>query len=107
MPALVIVEGISGMNFYHLADPAGNGTRSLCGVATMPTSLPRGTWGLVGHLGERYCSRCEVEAVRRQPAAPAGGYVPLYPSPCCGRESTLQGQGRTARCSQCGKEWKP
>ncbi len=66
---LVIVEGISGTFYYHLS-LAGYEGKSLCGVRTMATQLPLDAWGKVTHLAERYCSRCEVEQVRRQAAKP-------------------------------------
>jgi hypothetical protein len=62
---LVIVEGISSTFYYHLGlatDP----TRSLCGMRTMATMLPLECWAKTGHLNERWCSRCEVDQVRRQ-----------------------------------------
>jgi hypothetical protein len=65
MPILAITEGVSGTHYYHLSE-LDNLFRGLCGAPTMATSLPADTWGIVGHLHERYCSRCEVQAVARQ-----------------------------------------
>lgn len=42
-----------------------------------------------------------IDGLKGRPAAAT------YPSPCCGQESILQGSGRTARCSQCGQDWRP
>lgn len=64
---LVIVEGVSSTFYYHLG-LARDTTRSLCGVRTMPTMLPLAVWRMTSHLNERWCSRCEVDQVRRQPA---------------------------------------
>jgi hypothetical protein len=53
---LSICEGISGTWFYHLSEDAGK--TALCGARVMPTQIPLRTWGMVGHLHERYCSQC-------------------------------------------------
>lgn len=65
---LMITEGVSGTWFYHLSLRADISV-ALCGARTMATQLPLGTWGHTGHLGERWCSRCEVASVGRQPGA--------------------------------------
>jgi hypothetical protein len=65
---VVIAEGVSGTFYYHLA-AAENTAQALCGAQTMPTLLDLDAWGKTGHLNERWCKRCEVEQVQRQPAA--------------------------------------
>ncbi len=49
-------EGIAGHWYYHLSTD--DGKAALCGAATMASNAPEDTWGFVGHLHERYCSKC-------------------------------------------------
>ena len=58
-PNLVITEGIRGTHFYHLSDPS-TPSVGLCGMKTMPTSIPLSAWGYRSHLRERYCPLCTV-----------------------------------------------
>ena len=56
-----------------------------------------------GPIGTR-CTDCGTADYTRTPAP-----SPLYPSPCCGAESTIRHAGATSnlmRCNQCGKEWR-
>lgn len=50
-----LVEGIHGTWHYHLSD---DGKTALCGAQVMISEAPESTWGYVGHLHERYCSKC-------------------------------------------------
>ena len=52
-----IVEGISGHWYYHFAFK-GKSHRGLCNATTMHCNLPLSFWGTVGHLNEKYCSKC-------------------------------------------------
>ncbi|WP_063023680.1 hypothetical protein [Nocardia niwae] len=52
-----LVEGRSGMWFYHLSDHP-DCLVALCGAATMTTSAGIDSWGVVTHVGERYCAEC-------------------------------------------------
>lgn len=56
--ALHITEGVAGTWFYHLSQ-AGTNARALCGAQTMHTAVPLASWGVKGHLNERYCAACE------------------------------------------------
>ena len=58
--ALHITEGIGGSWYYHLSVPGTNAT-ALCGAKTMSTALPLSSWGVQGHLSERYCSHCQTQ----------------------------------------------
>lgn len=58
-PPIMIVEGISGTFYYHLAKRE-TPQRALCGKETMATSIPLESWGSRGHLLERYCKECEA-----------------------------------------------
>ncbi len=57
MPPFIMSEGISGMFYYHISDGE-TPQMSLCGKQTMATRIPLRCYGLVTHLGERYCSTC-------------------------------------------------
>jgi hypothetical protein len=57
MSDIIIREGVRGTWFYHLGRT--HDYLSLCGEPSMFTSLPRSTWGHVGHLNERYCRKCK------------------------------------------------
>jgi hypothetical protein len=57
VPALHITEGVSGTWFYHLSPMTTNAT-ALCGARTMNTSMPLQSWGVRGHLNERWCADC-------------------------------------------------
>lgn len=56
----MITEEASGHWYYHISF-ADMFTKPICGekVITMWTNLPFNTWGLVTHIGERYCKECE------------------------------------------------
>lgn len=60
---LQIVEGVSGVWFYHLMKPGfrnASGLReTLCGkTSVMDTPQPLSNWGYRGHLHEGYCADC-------------------------------------------------
>jgi hypothetical protein len=60
-----IVEHISGVWSYHMRDaaqPAALSQPSACGKPVMTTHAPLSTWGLVGHLREKYCPTCAARA---------------------------------------------
>lgn len=58
-----ITEGVSGTWYYHLSDVSTNAT-ALCGAKTMYTAIPMKSWGVRGHLNERWCAKCaELGAV--------------------------------------------
>lgn len=51
-----IVEGVSGVWFYHLSE---DGKNTLCGNKHfMPTCLSIATWGMKTHVNEKYCKEC-------------------------------------------------
>jgi len=52
-----ITEGVSGTWFYHLSDVSTNAS-GLCGAKTMNTAIPLKSWGVRGHLNERWCATC-------------------------------------------------
>ena len=55
---LTIWEGVAGYFYYHLS--TGGRKDILCGNTEVMTSgLPLDTWGMVTHLGEKYCKECE------------------------------------------------
>ena len=56
----MIVEGVEGYYYYHIAIKDMY-TRPLCDdkKMTMYTAIPLGTWGMVTHIGERYCEKCK------------------------------------------------
>jgi len=56
-----VCEGIGGVWFYHLADSLVYNTKAICGADAMSTAVPVEAWGFVGHLRERYCTKCEVD----------------------------------------------
>jgi len=56
MADLEVAEGVSGTWYYHLRKS--DQYVALCGAKVMPTKIPLKTWGQVGHLRERYCSKC-------------------------------------------------
>ena len=63
--SVIVTEGVEGYWHYHLSKPE-TFTRSLCGKQVMKTELPLSSWGIVGHLKERYCKDCELlKAVMR------------------------------------------
>lgn len=51
-----IGEGIHGTFSYHLHVEGTH--QGLCGTQIMRTSVPLESWGVVTHLGERYCEKC-------------------------------------------------
>jgi hypothetical protein len=57
VPALHVTEGVSGTWFYHLSHTVTNAT-ALCGARTMNTGIPMKSWGVRGHLNERWCATC-------------------------------------------------
>ncbi len=59
---MIISEGVMGYFYYHIS-PNNTLTKSLCGKTVMPTQIPVNTWGIVGHLNERYCKECEKLAL--------------------------------------------
>lgn len=65
MSELKVAEGISGMWFYHLSKHD-HCLKALCGAKTMPTGVPKSSWGFRGHLNERYCKECERLAGQEQ-----------------------------------------
>ena len=56
-----IVEGVSGLHHYHVAEDGTNAT-ALCGARTMSTSIKLEDWGVPfgDHFPKRptWCSRC-------------------------------------------------
>lgn len=57
---LKIVEGVESIWFYHLSRTGKPAKPALCGNArVMQTELPLESWGLRGHLNEKYCPECE------------------------------------------------
>lgn len=56
---LHVTEGVSGTWFYHLS-AAGTNAKGLCGERTMHTAIPLSSWGMKGHLNERYCAECQL-----------------------------------------------
>lgn len=54
---LHITEGVGGVYSYHLSD-VGTNARSLCGAQTMNTQLRMASWGVRGHLNEKWCTKC-------------------------------------------------
>ena len=64
VPDFHIVEGVSGVYFYHLA--RGTALRPLCDpkYLVMRTSIPLSGWGVRSHLQEKYCTQCESLARR-------------------------------------------
>ena len=63
---LHITEGVGGVYSYHLSE-AGTNARSLCGAQTMNTQIPVSSWGVRGHLSEKWCAKCAslgAEALR-------------------------------------------
>lgn len=74
---LVLVEGVSGTWFYHLAE-AGAPRPALCGErGVMPTAAPLSLWGYRGHLRERYCAECAAVAKQRGVVLPRSDRRPL------------------------------
>lgn len=57
VPAYHVTEGMSCTSFYHLSHPMTNAT-ALCGAKTMNTGISLKSWGVRGHLNERWCSAC-------------------------------------------------
>lgn len=60
---ITVHENVSGNYFYHIAvDDV-----PLCGrSSTMRRELRLESWGMVSHIGERYCKECERLAVERR-----------------------------------------
>lgn len=60
---LGIVEGVESVWRYHLGTVEktkfGYKCNALCGRNVMQTSIPLKTWGMISHIGEKYCSECE------------------------------------------------
>lgn len=54
---LHITEGVSGVYLYHLGE-VGTNARGLCGAQTMNTQIPMASWGVRGHLNEKWCASC-------------------------------------------------
>jgi hypothetical protein len=57
----MMTEEVSGHWYYHISYTE-IFTQPICGekVLTMWTSIPIETcWGLVTHIGERYCKKCK------------------------------------------------
>lgn len=52
-----IVESRTGNWYYHLGDDP-SGLIAWCGAKTMHSYARLDTWGLVTHIGERYCGEC-------------------------------------------------
>lgn len=65
-----VTEGIAGTWYYHLSLVATNAT-ALCGAKTMNTAIPLGTWGVRGHLNERWCDACAKHGAKALRAAGA------------------------------------
>jgi hypothetical protein len=64
MKELFIVEGVAGLYHYHLSLNGDNMKPALCGnTRVMHTGCKLSTWGLIGHLNEKYCKECEEIAV--------------------------------------------
>ena len=64
---LHITEGVGGVYMYHLSE-VGTNARSLCGAHTMSTQIPMASWGVRGHLNEKWCAKCATtgaDALRR------------------------------------------
>lgn len=64
-PPLRVVEGVSGVWFYHLATQ--DRLQPLCDPSrlVMQTGIPLAAWGhRVGHLPEKYCDQCAEHAAR-------------------------------------------
>jgi hypothetical protein len=61
---VVVVEGVIGYWFYHLAPPDRK-HEALCGARTMSCGVPLKDWGFPGHPGHiryRYCKTCAADA---------------------------------------------
>lgn len=57
-----MVEGISGVWFYHLKRAGNKKIESLCGAKVMCCDSPTSFWGFSGHPGHiryAYCKKCE------------------------------------------------
>lgn len=70
---LHITEGVAGVYSYHLSEVETN-SRSLCGAQTMSTQIPIASWGVRGHLNEKWCVKCAtmgVNALRTAGVEPA------------------------------------
>lgn len=57
---LHITEGVSGRFLYHLSEEGTNST-ALCGAQTMYSGIPLSSWGVKGHLNEKFCAECSKE----------------------------------------------
>lgn len=55
-PSIRIGEGVHGTFSYHLHVEGTH--QALCGTQIMRTSVPLESWGVITHLGERYCEKC-------------------------------------------------
>jgi hypothetical protein len=68
VPAYHITEGVSGTWYYHLSHPTTNAT-AICGAKTMNTAIPLKSWGVRGHLNERWCAACAQKGAAALAAA--------------------------------------
>lgn len=58
MAELVVVEGVSGVWHYHIAE-VGHETTAICGAKTMPCAAPLSSWGFKPeHMRTSYCAEC-------------------------------------------------
>ncbi len=76
---VVVTEGIHGTWYYHLSNKAST-HKAACGSQTMICSVPIAMWGHVGHLGERYCSRCVAALSSANASANAPANAPAMPT---------------------------
>lgn len=71
MSELRMVEGVSGVWFYHLTNMESSAT-ALCGARTMACGARLSSWGFKGHHGHikyGYCDKCATLAGDELPKA--------------------------------------